>query len=355
MRCLFRRQCRHHSRAWTPETDPLRDPLHILIVKTSSLGDVVHTLPAVTDAARARPGLRCDWLVERAFAEIPPWHPAVERVIRCDLRGWRKHLGRTVFGGDWSRFRAELRQVQYDHVIDAQGLVKSAWLARQARGPLAGPDRASAREPLAARFYTRGYTVPKHDVAHAVERARRLFAQVLDYPMPDTPPDAGLDRSRFPAPGLSGPYVVFLHGTTWTSKRWSLEQWSALGAWIAARGPRVVLPWGSEAERADAETIAAACGGLVLPKLGLTELAGWLAHARYCVGVDTGLAHLAAALATPQLTLYGPTLPQLTGAVGANQVWLTSGEYHTIDRERPNTVSVERVQEALSQARFPQS
>ena len=303
----------------------MRHPPNILVVKTSSLGDVVHALPALTDAARACPGLRCDWLVERAFAEIPAWHPAVERVIQCDLRGWRKHLGRTVFGGDWARFRAELRRSEYDLVIDAQGLVKSAWLAYQARGPLAGPDRASAREPLAARFYSRGYAVPRHDAAHAVERARRLFAQALDYALPETPPDAGLDRSRFPAPGLSQPYVVFLHGTTWTSKRWPPKHWSELGAWVAVRGLRVVLP-----------------------KLGLTAIAGWLAGARYCVGVDTGLAHLAAALGTPQLSLYGPTLPQLTGAVGANQLWLTSGEYQTIDRERPNTISVSRVQEALS-------
>ena len=326
----------------------MRHPPKLLIVKTSSLGDVVHTLPALTDAARACPGLRCDWLVERAFAEIPAWHPAVERVIRCDLRGWRKHLGRTLFGGDWARFRAELRHTEYDLVIDAQGLVKSAWLAWQARGPLAGPDRASVREPLAAYFYKHGYAVPRHDVAHAVERARRLFAQALGYALPETSPDAGLDRSRFPAPGLTQPYAMFLHGTTWASKRWPLTHWSELGAWVAARGLRVVLPWGSEAERTDAEAIAAACDGLVLPRLGLTAIAGWLAGARYCVGVDTGLAHLAAALGTPQLTLYGPTLPQLTGAVGANQQWLTSGEYQSINRERPNTVSVSRVQEALS-------
>ena len=330
----------------------MRQPPNILIVKTSSLGDLVHTLPALTDAVRAHPGLRCDWLVERAFAEIPPWHPAVARVIQCDLRGWRKHLGRTVFGGDWARFRAELRGTEYDVVIDAQGLVKSAWLAWQARGPLAGPDRASAREPLAARFYDRTYAVPGHDAAHAVERARRLFAQALGYALPDAPPDAGLERSRFPDPARPQPYVLFLHGTTWSSKRWPLAHWSELGAWVAARGLRVVLPWGSEAERADAEAIAAACGGLVLPRLGLTAIAGWVAHARFCVGVDTGLAHLAAALGTPQLSLYGPTLPQLTGAVGANQLWLTSGEHHTIDRERPNTVDVARVREVLSGAPF---
>ena len=191
--------------------------MRILIVKTSSLGDIVHTLPAVTDAARAVPGLRCDWLVERAFAEIPPWHPAVDRVIQCDLRGWRRNLGQTVFGGDWSRFRGELRQTGYDLVIDAQGLVKSAWLARQARGPLAGPDRVSAREPLAAAMYQRGYAVPKHDAAHAVERSRRLFAQALGYAYADTPPDAGLERMRFPDPDSGRPYAVFLHGTTWAS------------------------------------------------------------------------------------------------------------------------------------------
>src|SRR5581483_11707462 len=162
-----------------------RQSMRLLIVKTSSLGDIVHTLPAVTDAARALPGLRCDWLAERAFAEIPAWHPAVERVIQCDLRGWRRNLGRTVFGGDWSRFRGELRQTRYDLVIDAQGLVKSAWLARQARGPVAAP------------LYRRGYAVPRHDAAHAVERSRRLFAQALGYAWNDSPPDAGLDRARF--------------------------------------------------------------------------------------------------------------------------------------------------------------
>ena len=322
--------------------------MRILIVKTSSLGDIVHALPALSDAVRAVPGLRCDWLAERAFAEIPAWHPAVGRIVQCDLRGWRGNLGRTLFGGDWARFRAELRQDDYDLVIDAQGLVKSAWLGRQARGPLAGPDRHSAREPLAAWFYQRAYALPRHDQAHAVERARRLFAQALGYALPDAPPDAGLDRSRFPAPGLDQPYLMFLHGTSWSSKRWPLEHWCELGAWVAARGLRVVLPWGSEAERADAGSIAAACGGLVLPRLGLTALAGWLAGARGCVGVDTGLAHLAAALGTPQLTLYGPTLPRLTGAVGDRQLWLTSGEYRTIERARPNTVSVARVREALA-------
>lgn len=323
--------------------------MRLLIVKTSSLGDVIHALPAVTDAAARVPGLRCDWLVERSFAEIPAWHPLVDRVIPCDLRGWRKHLWRTVIGGDWSRFRHDLRIQPYDLVLDAQGLLKSAWLASRARGPLAGPDRGCAREPLAAWFYDRRLTIPAHDQAHAVERARRLFAGALGYPLPITDPDAGLSRKRFPVPDVSEPYAVLLHGTTWESKRWPLANWQSLAQALSARGLRAVLPWGSPAEHEVAQTIAAYSHGLVLPRLGLTALAGWLAHARVVVGVDTGLAHLAAALGTPQVSLYGPTLPQLTGAVGANQVWLRSDEEaKSIDRQRPTTVSVQRVLEALA-------
>jgi heptosyltransferase-1 len=322
--------------------------MRLLIVKTSSLGDLIHAMPAVTDAAAQVPGLRCDWLVERAFAEIPTWHPVVDRSVVCDMRGWRQHLWRTVIGGDWSRFVHELRVQPYDLVLDAQGLLKSAWLASRAQRPLAGPDRRSAREPLAAWLYGRGLSVPPHDRAHAVERSRRLFAAALGYPLPDTEPDAGLSRKRFPVSDLSEPYAVLLHGTTWTSKRWPITHWQALAQALSAKGLRVVLPWGSASEHEDAQTIAAYAHGLVLPRLGLTALAGWLAHARVVVGVDTGLAHLAAALGTPQVTLYGPTLPQLTGAVGPNQVWLRSDEQaKTIDRERPTTVSVERVLDAL--------
>ena len=325
--------------------------MQLLVVKISSLGDIVHTLPALTDAVRAIPGLRCDWLVERGFCEIPAWHPAVDRVIPCNLRTWRRQPLKTAFGGDWTAFRRALGQRQYDCVIDAQGLVKSAWLARLARGPLAGPDRASAREPLAACFYSSRYPVPAHDAAHAVERTRQLFAQALGYPLPDlaAPPDTGLGARRFPAPDLDGPYAIFLHGTTWSSKRWPLTHWRALGNAIAAPGLRVVLPWGNEAEHADAVAIAEGCNGFVLPPLGLTPLAGWLAQARLVVGVDTGLMHLAAALGTPGISLYGPTLPQRTGAVGPNQVWLQNDEAATtIDRGRVLTIEPARVEREVA-------
>lgn len=326
--------------------------MKLLIVKTTSLGDLIHTLPALTDAVRAVPDLAVDWLAERPFAEIPRWHPAVQRVIASDLRRWRKVPLATLRDGDWARFRDELRQTRYDLVLDAQGLVKSAWLASRAEGPSAGPSWTSAREPLASLFYRNRYVVPAHGQEHAITRTRRLFAAALGYPLPaalDAPPDSGLDRDRFLPPMVDQPYVVFLHGTTWPSKRWPLADWQALARWLSQRGLAVMLPWGSEAERADAERIATATPGCrVLPKLGLTAVAGWIAHAKLVVGVDTGLMHLAAALATPGISLYGPTLPQMTGAFGRNQHWLCNEDQPaTIDRERPLTVSRERVIETL--------
>ncbi|MBA4286716.1 MAG: lipopolysaccharide heptosyltransferase I [Xanthomonadaceae bacterium] len=326
--------------------------MQLLIVKTTSLGDLIHTLPALNDAAKAIPCLKTDWLAERPFAEIPGWHPAVRRVIASDLRRWRKAPLAALRSGDWARFRSDLRQTRYDLVLDAQGLVKSAFLASRADGSSAGPDWASAREPLASLFYGRRLTVPPHGREHAITRTRRLFAAALGYPLPadlGRPPESGLDRARFAHPDSATPYALFLHGTTWPTKRWPLAHWQRLARWFAGRGIAVVLPWGSDAERADADAIAAASpNARVLPKLGLTAVAGWIAHARVIVGVDTGLMHLAAALGTPGLSLYGPTLPQMTGAFGRHQHWLCNdGQPPTIDRERPLTVKVERVIEQL--------
>ena len=102
--------------------------MRVLLVKTSSLGDVIHTLPALTDAQRAIPGIQFDWVVEEGFAEIPAWHPAVAQVIPVAIRRWRKHPLQTLRSGEWRRFKARLRETHYDLVIDAQGLLKSAWL-----------------------------------------------------------------------------------------------------------------------------------------------------------------------------------------------------------------------------------
>lgn len=297
--------------------------MRVLLIKTSSLGDVIHSLPALTDAMRAIPGIRFDWVVEEGFAEIPTWHPAVERVIPVALRRWRKNLWQTWRSGEWQRCKAALGARDYDLVIDAQGLLKSALLTRYARGPVAGLDRASAREPLASRFYARGCSVPWG--IHAVERVRRLFAEALGYPLPSGSGDYALDRQRLLAGRADEPYLLLLHGTTWATKHWPERYWRELVELLGAQGWAIRLPWGSPDEKARAERLAAGLAHVtVLPKLNLAGVAAELAGARACVAVDTGLGHLAAALDVPTVSLYGPTNPGFTGAYGRGQVHLAS-------------------------------
>jgi heptosyltransferase I len=319
--------------------------MRLLLVKTSSLGDIVHTLAPLTDAARAIPGLRCDWLIEEAYRDIATWHPAVQRVIPCALRRWRRAPGRTLASGEWRRFRAGLRQESYDLVLDAQGLLKSAWLARQARGPRAGRTFGSAREGLASLTYD--FRIPVDVGRSEVEQLRQLFALALGYETPAAPADFGLDRARFGAASES-PYLVFLHAAAWPSKLWPEAHWQALGREAQARRLRVLLPWGNDAERSAAQRIADACGGEVLPKLGIAELAAKIAGARCVVGLDTGLTHLAVALAVPTLTLYGPTIPVFGRVARGERVDLCSTDSKVVDTARPNTVPLEKAREALA-------
>ncbi|KTT02624.1 MULTISPECIES: lipopolysaccharide heptosyltransferase I [Pseudomonas] len=292
--------------------------MRVLIIKTSSLGDVIHTLPALTDAAHAIPGIRFDWVVEEGFAEIPSWHPAVDQVIPVAIRRWRKHLWQTVRSGEWKAFKQRLRERQYDLVIDAQGLVKSAWLTRYVKAPVAGLDRYSAREGWASRFYDRRLSVAVGQ--HAVERVRQLFAMALAYDLPEGIGRYGLDLERLQLPPAA-PYVVFLHGTTWATKHWPEAYWRELAERMGRRRLEVRLPWGNPAEKARAERIAQGLNHCqVLPKLNLAGVARVLAAAKACVAVDTGLGHLAAALDVPTLSLFGPTNPGLTGAYGRTQI-----------------------------------
>ncbi|WP_426415751.1 lipopolysaccharide heptosyltransferase I [Aestuariirhabdus sp. LZHN29] len=307
--------------------------MRILLVKTSSMGDVIHALPALTDAQERFPFLRVDWVVEEGFAEIPSWHPMVDRVIPVSIRRWRKQPLRSIFSGQVKAFRNEIARERYDAVIDAQGLLKSAWITRQARGVTFGYDRNSIREPLASCCYRRRLGVPRDQ--HAVERIRQLFAQALDYPLPETRGDFGLQRDRFMPEVVKAekPYVVFLHGTTRDDKHWPEPYWQTLCGMLAHRGYEIRLPWGNERERARAEAIARISpAATVLPKLNIAGVAAQLAGACGAVAVDTGLGHLAAALAVPTVSLYGPTSPGLIGAYGDHQLHLCASDYTEIPR-----------------------
>jgi heptosyltransferase-1 len=295
--------------------------VRVLIVKMSSLGDVIHTLPALTDAHSLRPEVRFDWVVEEAFAEIPRWHPAVDQVIPVALRRWRKNPLAQGVAAQWTNFRRALRQSHYDLVIDAQGLLKSAFVARLVSAPSYGMDKRSAREGLAASTYDHPVHIPRDQ--HAVERIRQLFADALNYTVPGQTGDYGLSEALHRSAEGHRSGVLLFHGTARAEKQWPEQRWIELQAKIVGAGHRVWLPWGNDEERARADRIAASQPeAQVLPRLGLSGLATLLLESWGAVAVDTGLGHLAAALDVPAVSLYGPTDTRLIGAYGMNQLHL---------------------------------
>ena len=288
--------------------------MRILFVKTSSLGDVIHNSPAVSDAARRVPGASIDWMVEEPFAELAALHAAVRRVIPVALRRWRAALLSPATWSEFSGFRRALRSERYDCVIDSQGLVKSALLASLALGEKHGLDRASAREPIASSFYDLRHAVPQS--WHAVERNRRLAAAALGYTA-DGACDYGLRAPGEMPLAVRAPFALLLTMSSRSDKLWPEERWIELGRTLREQGTQSVLPWGDEAERASCERIALGIGGALVPRrMTLQELARLMPRARWVAGVDTGLAHLAAALGVATVGIYGGSDPALTGLYG---------------------------------------
>ena len=291
----------------------------VLFVKLSSLGDVVHLLPAVTDLLAHRPGARIAWAVEEAYAELVRLHPGVSEVIPVGLRGLKRNV---LDAQRWARLgtaRRTLRGGEWDFVVDAQGLIKSALVARSARGATFGFDKASARERAATRFYDVKIAVAR--ARHAVERNRELVARVFGYAV------AGEARYGLRAPPAAPSwapfdrYAVLLHAASRADKRWPAEHWVALGKLLAQNGHTAIFPGGTAAERADAARLAAQVpGAIAAPAMGLAEAAALLGHAALVAGVDTGLTHLAVALERPTVGIYTATRPELTGLHGAEGV-----------------------------------
>lgn len=315
--------------------------MRILLIKMSSMGDVFHTFPALSDAQAALPDLTVDWVVEKGFSDIPAWHPVVDKVYPIELRTWRKTPWSKATRQAIKTFFEAIHQTHYDLILDAQGLLKSAWVSKKVakiKGggnstPIAGYDWHSAREPLATLFYQHKYPVLK--TQHAILRLRQLSAQALGYELvKDQAIHYGLDTSSWSTPSVltealgSADYLVFLHGTTWESKYWPESHWMELLALTQAEGLKVVLPWGNEAERLRALRIANAgqAENSWVPEspLSLNTVAELLNAAQGVVSVDTGLSHVAAALDVPMVVLYRVTDPKLVGADGAKVVRLDS-------------------------------
>jgi heptosyltransferase-1 len=299
--------------------------MRVLIVRLSSMGDLVQTLPALSDAARTYPAIRFDWAVDESFAQVPTWHRNVENVFASAFRRWGGGMIGAVRDGEIGSFLKALRANRYDAIVDVQGEWKSATIALAARGPKRGYDATSIHEWGAHLLYGRRLPVSKGQ--HSIQRMRQLLAQALDYSYSDCEVDYGVDPSRLvdSAFQTSRPYAVFIHSTSWESKCWPEGYWTELRSLAVNAGYHVVLPWGTGAERERAERIAGAeQQATVLPRLSIAEKAAIISRAAFTVGLDTGLSHIAAAFDIPSVTIYGATDPLLVGATGKNQIHLAS-------------------------------
>jgi heptosyltransferase-1 len=274
-------------------------------------------MPAVTEARRHLPDASIAWVVEEAFAPLVALHPAVDSVIPVASRRWRSELMQSWTRHEIREFARDIRALRFDHVIDTQGLVRSALIARFARGRRHGYDWRSAREPLASLLYNVRHKVDRE--LHAIARNRRLTGLALGY-VPDEQIDFGLDRTRL-AKESAGRYAVLLHATSRLDKEWPVERWIAVGAALELRGFDTVLPWGTDRERARSERIAAVLQRARIPdRRPLDDVAALIAGATLVVGVDTGLLHIAAALGVPLVAIFVASEPGLTGPMGAGPI-----------------------------------
>ena len=290
----------------------------VLVVRPSSLGDIVHALPLVHDLRAHHPGAAIDWVAEESFVDLVGMNRGVRRVIPIALRRWRHALLERSTWREFARFRRDVAAVRYDAVLDLQEQVKGALVAALARGPVHGPDRRSVREPIVTALYRHRHRVDPEQ--HLIDRCRRLAGAAFGYeprgaphfdlapPLEGDPPDA--------------PYAVFLHATSRRDKRWPEAHWRSLAEHVVNAGFAVVLPWGAAEEKLASERIARDTARCVVPpaRRSLPELASLLARAVWVVGVDTGLTHLAAALGTPTVAIFTATDARLAGVARASPV-----------------------------------
>jgi heptosyltransferase-1 len=284
--------------------------MKILLVRVSSLGDVLHNLPMVADILRHHPGAQIDWVVEEGYVSLVRLNPHVRKVIPFALRRWKKGLGDRAVRAEVRAFFRDLRAEQYDYVFDTQGLIKTGLVMAAARVRpggqkigMANGTEDSGYEGASRIFHSR--SIPVALRTHAVERGRVVSAAAIGYAI-DTPPDFGLpapDPGRRPAWMPDGDYAVFFHGTARDAKKWAPANWIALGQALAPL--TILLPWGSPKEKEEAEHLAAALpNARLLPKLSMMDAVDLARHAALAVGVDTGLTHIAAAFLRPTVEIY---------------------------------------------------
>lgn len=292
--------------------------LRILLVKTSSMGDVIHNMAVASDIHAHFPDALIDWVVETSFVEIVKLNPNINSIITVAMRRWKRAIFSGLTWREISAFKRQINAQKYDAILDTQALLKSAIISRLANGTTHGPNFKTAREPLAGFLYHRGYDIsPK---IHALTRYRMVAAQALGYILPSTPPVYNLQVDDIHLPNnfqnIPQNYVLALHSTARDAKLWPIEHWIGLGRYLASKGLSILLPWGNEAELARSHLIATSLNNaVVLPKMNLTQLAVLIKKAQAAIGVDTGLMHMAIAFKIPTLAIFCDTYIWQAGAM----------------------------------------
>jgi heptosyltransferase-1 len=315
--------------------------LRILIVKLSSLGDVVHAMPVVHDIVAAHPGAIIDWVVEPGFAALVRRVDGVAEVIECPLRRWTKSWWTSAVRSEWRTFRRRLRQHRYDAVLDLQGLTKSAFIARLAHGVsygLANRTEGASHEPPARWLVDHAIRIEPH--THALDRSRLLAAKALGYVARGSP-NFGLRARALSAAGddSTDNTLVLVHGTSRDDKLWPEDSWIEVGKRAMARGWRIALPQAGDVEKARAERIVNALGACatVWPAMNLDALVDRLGASQGVIGVDSGLSHIAVALDLPDVQIYNWPTAWRTGPL------VEHGHRHQVAVEAQPTPSVDVV------------
>lgn len=282
------------------------------------MGECIHALPALVDAKWHDPNIQIDWVIERHYAQIPKWHSCVNRVIPVDYYRWQRARVRNLFKQEFRAFRLLLKTQKYDAIIDAQGTLTSAMIAKMANGPAYGFKGRTFKGKLAAKFYKKSFNISPR--LHEVTRIRQLFSRVLGYRMPDGMADFGLSHSSL---FKNEPYhgsIVILPMSTWVNKRWPDSYWAKLIQLLQSNGHPVKIVWGTDAEKLRAKNLVQDLPGVELtPYLDIEGVAKLMAGAKAVVSVDMGFTQLVEALNIPMIALYGPTSPRLTGPQGRLQ------------------------------------
>jgi len=284
------------------------------------MGDLMHALPALTEANSHVEDISFDWVVDTNFASVPSWHPLVNKIITTDHRNWKKHLFSKDSRKSLREVINQINESDYDLVVDMQNNLKSAFISYLCKHDVVGMDSRSAREYPAHLAYSKKINVDKK--LHAIERQKKLLGDALGYNYKRKHIDYGTSFQNFIKPNMKLPnkYFVLVQNASWVTKQWSIENWQYLIQFLENKNIDMLFPSGNlkELERAK-EICSVSEKAQAIDLMSLNEIAYIIKNADFCICSDTGLAHLSALTGTPSITLYGPTKTSLIGTTGINQ------------------------------------